>query len=235
MAQTVRKRASKVDATAAVEDYAKAIYSLERAGDGPVSTSALAERLGRDGRLGLRHGQEARRARAGAPRALQGRRADAARAAPGARDHPPPPPARAVPCRGVRHALGPGARRGRQAGTRPVGGAGGVDRAQARRSEGRSPRRSDPDPRRLDRRARDDLAGGAGSRATARASCASATPIPRCCATWPGTRSAPASSSRSIDRQPFGGPLWVRFERRGEVDTLGGGLARAMRVELLGG
>jgi DtxR family Mn-dependent transcriptional regulator len=32
--------------TEAVEDYAKAIYALERRGDGPVGTSALAERLG---------------------------------------------------------------------------------------------------------------------------------------------------------------------------------------------
>jgi len=32
--------------TAAVEDYAKAIYSLERRGGGPVSTNALADRLG---------------------------------------------------------------------------------------------------------------------------------------------------------------------------------------------
>ena len=30
----------------AIENYAKAIYSLERHGDGPVSTNALAERLG---------------------------------------------------------------------------------------------------------------------------------------------------------------------------------------------
>jgi DtxR family Mn-dependent transcriptional regulator len=33
-----------------------------------------------------------------------------------------------------------------------------------------------------------------------------------------------------VDRQPFGGPLTVRFG--GDLHTLGGGLARAMRVEL---
>jgi DtxR family Mn-dependent transcriptional regulator len=33
-----------------------------------------------------------------------------------------------------------------------------------------------------------------------------------------------------VDRQPFGGPLTVRFG--GRLHTLGGGLARAMRVEL---
>jgi DtxR family Mn-dependent transcriptional regulator len=33
-------------ATEAVEDYAKAVYGLQRYGEGPVTTSALAERLG---------------------------------------------------------------------------------------------------------------------------------------------------------------------------------------------
>jgi DtxR family Mn-dependent transcriptional regulator len=33
-----------------------------------------------------------------------------------------------------------------------------------------------------------------------------------------------------VDRQPFGGPLTVRFGE--SLHTLGGGLARAMRVEL---
>ena len=33
--------------TEAIEDYAKAIYALGAASDGPVGTSALAERLGR--------------------------------------------------------------------------------------------------------------------------------------------------------------------------------------------
>src|SRR4051794_3201774 len=38
---------AKVDSiSAAVEDYAKAIYALQTAGDGPVSNNALAERLG---------------------------------------------------------------------------------------------------------------------------------------------------------------------------------------------
>ena len=46
MRETARKRASKVVTTEAIEDYVKAIYSLERAARGPVSNSALAERLG---------------------------------------------------------------------------------------------------------------------------------------------------------------------------------------------
>jgi DtxR family Mn-dependent transcriptional regulator len=33
-----------------------------------------------------------------------------------------------------------------------------------------------------------------------------------------------------VDRQPFGGPLSVRFG--GDVQMLGGGLAAAMRIEL---
>ena len=35
-----------VGTTSAIEDYAKAIYALEERGEGPVSTNALAERLG---------------------------------------------------------------------------------------------------------------------------------------------------------------------------------------------
>jgi len=46
MPETTRKRASKIVTTEAIEDYVKAIYSLERAAQGPASNSALAERLG---------------------------------------------------------------------------------------------------------------------------------------------------------------------------------------------
>jgi DtxR family transcriptional regulator, Mn-dependent transcriptional regulator len=43
----VRKhRAVEIEATEAIEDYVKAIYSLQHGGEEPVSTSALAERLG---------------------------------------------------------------------------------------------------------------------------------------------------------------------------------------------
>src|SRR5436190_8378227 len=41
-----RHRAVEVAATEAIEDYVKAIYSLQHGGDDAVSTSALAERLG---------------------------------------------------------------------------------------------------------------------------------------------------------------------------------------------
>jgi DtxR family transcriptional regulator, Mn-dependent transcriptional regulator len=41
---------------------------------------------------------------------------------------------------------------------------------------------------------------------------------------------APGDSLEVLDRQPFGGPLFVRFGS--QVHTLGGDLARAMRVEV---
>jgi DtxR family Mn-dependent transcriptional regulator len=44
---TLKKhRAVEIDTTEAIEDYVKAIFSLQRGGEEPVSTSALAERLG---------------------------------------------------------------------------------------------------------------------------------------------------------------------------------------------
>ncbi len=42
---------------------------------------------------------------------------------------------------------------------------------------------------------------------------------------------APGDTLEVLERQPFGGPLFVRFGS--EVHTLGGDLARAMRVELM--
>ncbi|HEY0630756.1 MAG TPA: metal-dependent transcriptional regulator, partial [Thermoleophilaceae bacterium] len=41
---------------------------------------------------------------------------------------------------------------------------------------------------------------------------------------------APGSSFEVLERQPFGGPLFVRFG--GDVHPLGGELAQAMRVEV---
>ena len=68
------------------------------------------------------------------------------------------------------------------------------------------------------------------SPATRARSCASRTPTPRCCATWPSAGSRRATSSRSIDKQPFGGPLFVRFgdevhvsAAAGRRDARGGG------------
>jgi len=42
----------------------------------------------------------------------------------------------------------------------------------------------------------------------------------------------PGLAFEVVDRQPFGGPLFVRLG--GEVHALGGDLARAMRVEVTG-
>jgi DtxR family transcriptional regulator, Mn-dependent transcriptional regulator len=42
---------------------------------------------------------------------------------------------------------------------------------------------------------------------------------------------APGDRFEIVDRQPFGGPVFARFER-GEVQALGGGLAAAMHAEL---
>ena len=68
------------------------------------------------------------------------------------------------------------------------------------------------------------------SPARAAHSCASRTPIRRCCGIWPSAGSRPATSFEVVDRQPFGGPLFVRFgEGR---HPLGGELARAMRVRV---
>ena len=41
---------------------------------------------------------------------------------------------------------------------------------------------------------------------------------------------APGDKLEVIDKQPFGGPLFVRFGE--DVHVLGGALARAMRVEV---
>ena len=47
---------------------------------------------------------------------------------------------------------------------------------------------------------------------------------------------APGAAFEVIDRQPFGGPLFVRFDaEQCDVRPLGGELAHAMRVELEGG
>jgi DtxR family Mn-dependent transcriptional regulator len=43
---------------------------------------------------------------------------------------------------------------------------------------------------------------------------------------------SPGDGFEVIDKQPFDGPLLVRFEGCSEVQVLGGGLAAAMRVEL---
>src|ERR1700753_1230685 len=92
--------------SSAVEDYAKAIYALQMRDDQPVSTTALAERLGvtpasasgmvkRLGGVGTGHPPAL-------PRSPAHRRGPSGRA----RGHPPSPAARALPGREPRRALG---------------------------------------------------------------------------------------------------------------------------------
>ena len=106
------------------------------------------------GRVRVGDGQAAGDARPGAARALPRRGADAGGRARGARGHPPPPPARALPGRGARDVVGPGARGGGGARARDLAGAVGADRAQARQPHARPARGPDPDRRRRDRGAR---------------------------------------------------------------------------------
>ena len=73
-------RADTSEISDAVQDYAKAIWSLGQRTDEPVSTSALAERLGRVAGVRVGDGQAARVARARLARALPRRGAHAARA-----------------------------------------------------------------------------------------------------------------------------------------------------------
>ena len=58
----------------------------------------------------------------------------------------------------------------------------------------------------------------------------SPTPIRRCCGSSPSAGSRPGTQFEVVDKQPFDGPLFVRFGD--EVHVLGGALARAMRVEV---
>ena len=73
-------------------------------------------------------------------------------------------------------------------------------------------------------------AGADASPARAEPSCGSRTPIRRCCDTSPPGGSRPVMRFEVIDRQPFGGPLFVRFGDQSSAQPLGGELARAMRV-----
>ena len=214
----------------AVEDYSKAIFSLQSRSDEPVSTNALAERLGitpgsvsamlkKLDELGLITHVPYRGVR------LTGRGA-----APGARGDPPSPAARELPGRGAGNALGSRARRGRGPRARALGGARGADRGQARQPHGGPPRRSDPERRSRARGARDRAAWRAWRPATRGSSCASRTPTRRCCATWPTRGISPGDRFAVRERQPFGGPLFVVFGER--EHAIGGQLAGAMRVEV---
>ena len=214
----------------ATEDYCKAIHALADRHGGAVGTAELAERLGVT--PGSASAMTRKLAERGfvevepLPRRRPHRPGPRARA----RGDPPPPAARALPRRAPRCPVGPRPRRGRAPRARPLGVPRGAHRRQARRPDPRPARRPDPDRRRPPARARRPGRCRSSSPARAGASAACRTPIPRCCATCPSAGSPRATTSRSLDKQPFGGPVVCRFGDA--VHHLGGGLAAAMRVEI---
>ncbi len=101
--------------------------------------------------------------------------------------------------------------------------------AAAGGSHSRSARRSDPDPRADDRGGGEQEPAGRsepGDRATFTRVSDSDPEMLRFLAE---RGIAPGDELEVIDKQPFDGPLFVRFGE--DVQVLGGGLARAMRVE----
>ncbi len=81
----------------------------------------------------------------------------------------------------------------------------------------------------LDERSTHSMESLAGRRRRG-SSCASRTPTRRCCATSPSCGISPGDRFVVRERQPFGGPLFVRFGER--EHAIGGQLAGAMRVEV---
>ena len=121
--------------------------------------------------------------------------------------------------------VGRGARRGRGARARALRGARGADRraSSATRRSTRTATRSrlatSSSPRRRGRR------WPSSSRATGRRSSASPTPTPRCSASSASAGSCSGARLELVERQPFGGPLFVRFGD--EVHALGHDARRA--------
>ncbi len=209
--------------TPAVEDYSKAIFALESRGDEPVSTNALAERLGitpgsvsamlkRLDELGLITHVPYRGVRLTADgrrialevirhhRLLESYLAEAL-GMPWDRVH--------AEAEVLEHVLSEDLEA--------------ADRREARAPDGRSPRRPDPERRPRARRAARPTAWRACSPATRACSCACRTPTRRCCATWPTAGISPGDRFAVRERQPFGGPLFVRFGER--EHAIGGQLA----------
>ncbi len=111
----------------------------------------------------------------------------------------------------LRDALGSRARRGRGARARDLRGARAADRRKL--GDPTLDPHGDPIPsaelelRERETRTLDSL----HDRGAAACSCASRTPTRRCCATCPNAASPPESDFEVLERQPFGGPLFVRF------------------------
>ena len=194
------------------EDYLKAILQLERP-DG-VSTSAIADPARRVAAVGHAHDEEARGRRARGARAVS--RRDAHRDRPAGRigGAAPPPAARAVPLRPPRPAARRGARRGRPARARALGGARGADRRGARLPDARPARPPDPG-----RRAPPGDGGAALLSEVAPGESTTVVRVPdrdaSCCATSASWSSCRARRSRSSRRRPFDGPVTLR-SRTGE-------------------
>ena len=214
--------------TSAVQDYAKAIYTLESR-DGEASTTGLATLL--EVRPASVSGMLRKLSALGLVEheRYRGVRLTEARAARRARGDPPPPARRAVPRREPRDDLGRGARRGRGARARAVGGARGADRRQARRPDRRPARRPDPQPRAEARRDAGACARGARARRDGDLRPDLGQPSPRCSASSASAASSPARGSSSSSASRSTGRSSSASARTTHV--LGATLARAMRVE----
>ena len=215
--------------SAAVEDYAKAIYALEQRGGGAGHDQRARRAAGRHAPPRPRRwssGSTSWGSSATCPTAAS-QLTDAGTQR-RARGPAPPPAARALPGRDARRAVGSRPRRGRGARARPLRGARGADRRQARQPDARPARRPDPDARRprSPRRTTDARCDDARRRRARAASSASPTPTPRCCATSPSAGSRPGddvrgrrASSRSTGRcsraSASDGPRARRRARRG--------------------
>ena len=197
---------------------------------GPVSTSGARGAAWGVARLGDRDAEAAGRDGPGPLRALPRGRADAGGREGRARGDAPSPPARGLPRRGSRDALGPSPRRGGGARALHLRGPRAPDRQEARQSGPRSARRSDPDTGARPGCRPDDRPRGARARGRRRPSRGSRTQIPRCSAISPSAASVPGARLRVTGAQPFGGPLFVEVEGREHV--LGGELAEKMRVQV---
>ena len=184
-------------ATEAVEDYAKAIYALAAPrATGPVTTSALAERLGvapssvtamlkRLDELGLVRYEPYH----GVTLTAAGERV----ALEVIRHHRL---IEAFLAETLGNALGPRPRRGRGARALHLGGPRAADRRQARQPDARPPRRPDPDARARLAADRTTALAELRGRSRSRPSRASPTPTRGCCAISPSAGSAPASRLR---------------------------------------
>ena len=197
----------------AVEDYSKAIFSLAV----PQRRAGLDERAGRatghHAGLGLGDAQEARRAGADHPRALPRSAPDRRRAAPRARGDPPSPAARELPGRGAGDALGSSARRGRGARARALRGSRGADRGQARQPDGGPARRPDPERRSRARRSPRPAAWRAWQPGDEGVFVRVSDSDPEMLRYLAGCGISPGDRFAVRERQPFGGPLFVRLRR----------------------